>query len=72
MALLKQQYPGVYVQVLKVRGKEQELADYSSHCKSLRDSVDEYSTYVFGYLLPHLRELREQDKLEQGKFVRLR
>ena len=69
MALLKQQYPGAYVYILKFRGRDQELAEYSNHCKSLRDSVDEYSTYVFGYLEPYLRELREQRKLKQGKLV---
>ena len=50
---LKTNFPGVYASVLRqMFSRRQELLDYWTRCKECRDSVDDYSTYVFGYLEP--------------------
>ena len=36
-------------------------------CKDLKNSFDQYSLYVHGYLLPWLDEQRQNGLLKQGK-----
>ena len=74
-------YPGVLVAALKYMhrvNKEKELetlSEYYQECKektelyekNYRNVYPSYTLYVYGYLEPWFRELREAGKLTQGK-----
>jgi len=67
---LQHHYPGVFIAALKHmdrRDKDKELQSYSDYCKQQRDSIEEYSLYVYGYLEPWFRELQEAGKLTDGE-----
>ena len=52
---LSQEYPGLYLYVMKERGMRKEANDYMEQCKLLRDSHEQYSFFVHGYFLPYLQ-----------------
>ena len=52
---LSQEYPGLYLYVMKERGMHKEVNDYMEKCKLLKDSYEKYSFFVHGYFLPYLQ-----------------
>lgn len=50
------------------KDREEELEKHSAYCKGFRASVNEYFIYVYGYLEPKLRELKDAGKLTNGKY----
>ena len=65
---LKENFPGVYVAVLRqMFSRRQELLDYERYCKGCRHSVANYSHYVFGYLEPWQRGLKDRGEIYTGR-----
>ena len=38
-------------------------------CKQMRESVENYSLYIHGFLIPEIQKQREEGKLSKGKFI---
>ena len=46
---------------------ESEIEDYMALCKQMRESVENYSLYIHGFLIPEIQKQREGGKLSKGK-----
>ena len=49
---LEQNYPCLYIYILKQRCQNRELTNYMTKCKQYENDVKKYSLYIHGYLLP--------------------
>ena len=54
----KENDPWVYVSAMRVLGREDEREVFMGQCLRLRDSVDEFTTYILGHLEPWMDESR--------------
>ena len=63
---LSQQYPCLYIHVLKKRGRIEEMVNYMQECKKLENDYKKFSLYLHGYLLPWFHLLRKSGKLSKG------
>ena len=67
---LGQNFPCLFVFVMKQRGMLQALSEYMEKCKNLeKDDVSQFRLYVHGYWIPWLQEQRELGLLKQGKVL---
>ena len=48
-------YPAMCIFVMKKRGWERQLEEYTKKCYSYEDDCENYSLYVHGYWLPLLQ-----------------
>ena len=52
-----------------VSNAESEIENYMTWCKQMRQSVENYSLYIHGFLIPEIQKQREGGKLSKGKFI---
>ena len=65
---MRNNYPFVYRKALQALGKEKELKAYIQYCRNKREtSIEDYSIYVHGCLLPYFKSMRLNGKLSMGK-----
>ena len=52
-----------------VSNAESEIEDYMAWCKQKRESIENYSLYIHGFLIPEIQKQREGGKLSKGKLI---
>ena len=73
MQVLRQNYPGLYVYMLKFFDKGVELEQFTKKCKRYGNDRKhggdsyKYSLYIHCYLIPWLEQQRKDGKLRIGK-----
>ena len=50
-----------------VSNAESEIEAYMAQCKQMRESVENYSLYIHGFLIPEIQKQRDGGKLSKGK-----
>ena len=59
-------YPGIYILILKHLQRENEIEEYMDSCRNSKNlECEKYSRYVHGYLQPFLEQKREKGLLKK-------
>ena len=64
---MKKDYPAATVYVLSYMGRQAELDQYMKLCQSYEWDIEKSQHYNYGYLKPHIQQLRDKNKLNTGR-----
>ena len=64
MPFLSQQYPSLFVYMLRCLNMQKEIELYMSKCKKFENDPKNYSIYIHGYFLVWLDQQRKAGKLK--------
>ena len=63
---LRTNYPGVFGIGLESMGRKQEYNEFVGHCKQRRVSADKFNTWILGFQVPHIYQLKKEGMLKHG------
>ena len=69
LVVLKEKYPRLAIEHLKVLKRDEELKSYMDECETMEkdEMFKSYWKYIHGFWLPTLEKERAEGKLTQGK-----
>ena len=66
MNFLVNEYPSLFIFILKSLDMTERTDQYMNKCKAYEEDCYKYSFYVHGYFLVWLEQQRKEGKLKQG------